>query len=181
MEDFNLLVTYHPNQPGLAEREVVNCVENAGEEVEELESSCVNGVLCVRVTGDAKRVVSDIHMEFREDPNILAHTFHWVPVERWVPATVEDMTEVARELAQGIADDERWMMHVHKRRHDMTTEELVLALTDPISKGKVDLRNPEKIILVEVLGPMAAMALITPDEVINANRMRQEIGLQRVR
>lgn len=181
MEGYNLLVTYHPNQAGLAEREVRRCVENAGEEVEELESSCVNGVLCARVTGDPKRVVADIHEEFREDPNILAHTYHWVPVERWVKATVEDMTEATRSLAEGIGDDERWMMHMHKRHHAMSSEEMVLALTDPLKKGRVDLKNPQKIIAVEVLGAMAAMALVTPEEIVNTNRMRQEIGLQRMR
>jgi len=51
----------------------------------------------------------------------------------------------------------------------------VLALTDPIKKGKVDLMRPDKIIAVEILGSMAGMALVTRDQIIDANRMRQQI------
>ncbi|HOK27850.1 MAG TPA: THUMP domain-containing protein [Methanomassiliicoccaceae archaeon] len=177
MEHYNLLVTYHPTRAGLAEKEVRKRVEEAGERVEELVNSCISGVFCVEVSGDVKQLVSDIREEFWEDPGMLTHTFHWMPVDRWVKANVEDMTDAARELSEGIEETERWMMHMHKRRHDMTSEELVLALTEPISKGKVDLRNPDKIIAVEVLGGMAGMSLVTRDQVIDANRMRQEIGI----
>lgn len=111
---------------------------------------------------------------------MLTHTYHWIPVDRWVRATVEDMTEAARELAEGIDENERWMMHMHKRRHDMSSEELVLALTEPISKGKVDLTRPDKIIAVEVLGGMAGMSLVTREEIIDANRLRQQVGVQMI-
>ncbi len=70
---------------------------------------------------------------------------------------------------------------MHKRRHDMTSEELVLALTEPISKGKVDLRRPDKIIAVEVLGGMAGMSLVTREQIIDANRIRQEVGTPMIR
>ncbi|KQM11846.1 hypothetical protein AOA80_05750 [Methanomassiliicoccales archaeon RumEn M1] len=180
MENYNLLVTYHPNRAGLAEREIRQRVEDAGGDVDELVSSCINGVMCVRVSDDAKRIVSNIRDEFREDPGVLTHTYHWIPVDRWVRATVEDMTEAARELAEGIDENERWMMHMHKRRHDMSSEELVLALTEPISKGKVDLTRPDKIIAVEVLGGMAGMSLVTREEIIDANRLRQQVGVQMI-
>ena len=177
METYNLLVTYHSNRAGLAEREVRRRVEEAGGSIDELESSCISGVFCIEVSGDAKQIVSNIREEFHEDPGTLTHTYHWMPVDRWVKASVEDMTEAARELAEGIDENERWMMHMHKRRHDMTSEELVLALTEPISKGKVDLKGPDKVIAVEVLGGMAGMSLVTRKQIIDANQLRQKIGV----
>lgn len=177
METYNLLVTYHSNRAGLAEKEVRRRVEEAGGNIDELESSCISGVFCIEVSGDAKQIVSNIREEFHEDPGTLTHTYHWMPVDRWVKASVEDMTEAARELAEGIDENERWMMHMHKRRHDMTSEELVLALTEPISKGKVDLKRPDKVIAVEVLGGMAGMSLVTREQIIDANQLRQKIGV----
>lgn len=177
METYNLLVTYHSNRAGLAEREVRRRVEEAGGSIDELESSCISGVFCIEVSGDAKQIVSNIREEFHEDPGTLTHTYHWMPVDRWVKASVEDMTEAVRELAEGIDENERWMMHMHKRRHDMTSEELVLALTEPISKGKVDLKRPDKVIAVEVLGGMAGMSLVTREQIIDANQLRQKIGV----
>jgi tRNA(Ser,Leu) C12 N-acetylase TAN1 len=53
----------------------------------------------------------------------------------------------------------------------------MLTLTEPIQKGKVDLKNPQKIIAVEVLGSMAGVSLLEKEELIDANKMRQEIGM----
>ena len=71
------------------------------------------------------------------------------------------------------------MMHMHKRRHDMSSEDLVLALTDPIERGNVRSDQSSEDHWWRILGAMAAMAL-PPDQIIDANRIRQRIGLQQM-
>jgi len=56
----------------------------------------------------------------------------------------------------------------------------MLLLTEPILKGKVDLRHPQKIIAVEVLGPMAGVSLLERDEIIDVNQLRLEVGLTQI-
>jgi tRNA(Ser,Leu) C12 N-acetylase TAN1 len=180
MDNYNLLVTFHPNQVGLAEAEVRKRIEDEKSMVEYIDRSSVEGVFCIKVDGDPKRMVTSLRDDFSENPGMLAHTYHWVPIDRWVPANDEDMIEAVRETARGIGDHESWMMHMHKRHHEKHSEELVLALTDPIRKGKVDLKNPDKIIAVEVLGNMAGISLLERDQIIDVNKMRQEIGLTRI-
>lgn len=177
MEHYNLLVTFHPNRAGLAEREVRERIEEAGGTVEDIERSSVNGVFCVNLAGDAKELVSAIKAELMEDPEMLSHTFHWVPVDVWVDANDEDMIDAVATAAEGIGEHESWMMHVHKRHHPKHSEELMLALTDRIHKGRVDLKHPEKIIAVEVLGNRAAISLLSRGEIIDVNRLRLEAGL----
>jgi tRNA(Ser,Leu) C12 N-acetylase TAN1 len=177
MERYNLLVTFHPNQSGLAEKEVRKRVEDVGGTVEAIEHSSVNGVFCVQVAGNAKETVKAIRADLRDSPEIMSHTYHWVPVDRWVEADEDKMIEAVDEAAEGIGAHESWMMHVHKRHHPKHSEELMLTLTDHIQKGRVDLKHPDKIIAVEVLGTMAAISLLTRDEIIDVNRMRLEVGL----
>jgi tRNA(Ser,Leu) C12 N-acetylase TAN1 len=50
-------------------------------------------------------------------------------------------------------------------------------LTDRIQKGKVDLKRPQKIIAVEILGNRAAISLLERSEIIDLNRVRLEAGL----
>jgi tRNA(Ser,Leu) C12 N-acetylase TAN1 len=180
MERYNLLVTFHPNQAGTAEMEVRNRIEGAGYTIEHMEHSCVNGVFCIEVNGDAKELIKSIRREFMDAPEMLYHTFHWVPVDTWVEATEEAMIEAVKEAAEGIGDRESWKMHVHKRHHPKHSEDLMLVLTDPILKGKVDLRHPQKIIAVEVLGPMAGISLLENDQIIDVNQLRLEVGLTQI-
>lgn len=179
MEKYNLLVTFHPYEAGLAEREVRKRIEEAGENVEDIERSSINGVFCVSVSGDPKKLVRTLRDEMQESPEMFGHTFHWVPIDKWVQADEDLMLDEVKKMAGGIGDDETWMMHVHKRHHPKHSEELMLFLTEPIQKGKVDLKHPEKIIAVEVLGSMAGISLLNGDELINANKMRQEIEVTR--
>jgi tRNA(Ser,Leu) C12 N-acetylase TAN1 len=179
-EHYNLLVTFHPNQSGLAEREVRKRVEEAGGTVEDIERSSVNGVFCVKVAGDAKEAVTAIKSEFREYPEMLSHTYHWVPVDTWVDANDEAMIDAVSRAAEGIGERESWMMHVHKRHHPKHSEELMLTLTDNIQKGRVDLKHPDKVIAVEVLGNRAAISLLERDEIIDVNRLRLEVGLTQI-
>lgn len=177
MERCNLLVTYHPNQSRLAERELRRAVGDAGGEIEELEQASVDGVFSVRTAGDPKALVYDLRANMQEEPDLLSHTYHWVPIDRWVDADDDTMRAAAAELAEGIGENERWMMHLHKRHTDKHSEDLVLALTDPIHKGRVDLKDPDKIIAVEIIGPAAGMALLNREELIDTNKIRQQAGL----
>lgn len=179
-EHYNLLVTFQPNRAGLAEKEVRERIDEAGWAVEDVQRSSVNGVFCVRVAGNAKEVVGTIRAELREHPEMLSHTHHWVPVDTWVDANDEDMIDAVNEAAEGIGEHESWMMHMHKRHNPRSSEELVLALTDQIQKGRVDLKRPEKIIAVEILGNRAAISLLERGEIIDLNRLRLEAGLTQI-
>lgn len=180
MERYNLLVTFHPNQSGLAEKEIRQRIEDAGGTVEAIEHASVNGVFCVQVAGDAKEIVTAIKSDLRDSPEMMYHTHHWVPVDTWVESSDEAMVEAVNEAARGIGEHESWMMHVHKRHHPKHSEELMLTLTDNIQRGRVDLKHPDKIIAVEVLGSMAAISLLNRDEIIDVNRMRLEVGLTQI-
>ncbi|MDW5561846.1 MAG: THUMP domain-containing protein [Methanomassiliicoccus sp.] len=177
MENYNLLVTFHPNQSGLAEREVRGRIEEVGGKVEDIERSNVDGVFCVKVSGNAKETVADIRKELHDYPEMLSHTYHWVPVDVWVEADEDKMIDAVNEAAESIGENESWMMHVHKRHHPKHSEELMLTLTDSIQKGRVDLKHPQKVIAVEVLGSMAAISVLNRDEIIDANKIRLEAGL----
>ncbi len=161
----------------MAEKEVRERIDEMGWAVEDVRRSSVNGVFCVKVAGNAKEVVGTIRAELKEHPEMLSHTYHWVPVDFWVDANDEDMIDAVNEAAEGIGEHESWMMHLHKRHNPRHSEDLVLTLTDRIQKGKVDLKRPQKIIAVEILGNRAAISLLERSEIIDLNRVRLEAGL----
>ncbi len=180
MEDFNLLVTYRPHQAGLAEQEIHRRIGEVGSSVQDLQRTGIDGVYGVKVDGNPKRIVAELKEDFLEHPETLTHTYHWVPIDRWVPATEEAMVNAVKDLAPGIGTDEKWKLHLHKRHTGKHSSELVQALTDPIVRGPVDLENPDKVVVVEILGDTAGISLVDIDEILDVNKIRQEIGLFRI-
>jgi tRNA(Ser,Leu) C12 N-acetylase TAN1 len=174
---FNLLVSFHQNVRASAEEEVRQRLKDVGAVVERVEQWAHEGVLLVEASRDSKRMVMELRIMCRERPELFQHTHHWVPIERWVPSTDEAMKAAVKEVAQGIAAKDKWMLHLHKRHYTKHHDDLVKLLTDPIETGIVDLRMPEKIVAVEILGDQVGMALLSRDELLDVNRVREEGGL----
>jgi tRNA acetyltransferase TAN1 len=180
MEQYNLLVTYHGNLEGFGETEVRTRLQEAGAGLEELKRSDVDGVFLCRVSGDAKKVVADVRTMCIGAPDLFQETHHWTPVERWVKAEPQEMAKAAEELGAGISPGDRWMLVLRKRRTPLHTMDLIKLLTDPINRGKVDLHHPDKMLIVEIMGDVAGMALVTREQLLDVNKVREEGELGRV-
>lgn len=176
----NILVTFHQNAKVLAEEEVRRNLKEVGASLEQLGESEVEGLFEALVIGDAKRAVADVRALCYDRPGAFQHTHHWVPIELWVPCEEQDMVDAAKELGKGIGEGDRWMMHLHKRHLPAHTTDLLMLLTEPIDAGIVDLEDPEKVVVVEILGGRAGMALVRKDEILDVNKVRGSLGMGKV-
>ena len=181
MRDYNVLVTYHPNQKAHAQEEVAIVLRDAGIRLEDMIESIVPGLLHLRVEGDGRsqmRKLRDFALRF---PEVFRHTHRWTPIEQWLRSTPEAMTSGARELGARIGEDERWKLSLNKRLYEGAgTRDLVRLLTDQIDAGPVDLEEPEKVLVVEIVGEYAGFSLISPDEWLDVNEARLEAGMQKI-
>jgi tRNA(Ser,Leu) C12 N-acetylase TAN1 len=53
-------------------------------------------------------------------------------------------------------------------------------LADEIDAGPVDLENPQKMLIVEIIGEYAGFSLLSPEEYLDVNEARVESGLQKI-
>lgn len=180
MHPYNLLVTFHGDQRGRAEQEVRERMRDLGVYVERLETCDVDGVFLLQVRGDAKALVVQLKRLCHEDPVDFQYTYHWVPIERWVPTVLTEIREAVAALGNGIGKDETWKMHLHKRHVPEHYDALISYLTDPLDRGKVDLTDPDKVLAVEMLGKSTGLSLLTKHELLDVNKARVEAGAGKV-
>ena len=127
----------------------------------------IDGVFKVSIP-NTKKVVKDLNKLCKKDSSLFNHTFHWVPIEKWVKANIKEMQKEIKKFNKGIKKTEKWMMDLNKRHYAKEgTTELILKLTDVIDKPKVDLKNPQKIVKVEIIGNKAGLALLGIDELLS--------------
>ncbi len=180
MYAYNLLVTFHHNQKGHAEQEVRERLKELGTYVERLDLCEVEGVFLVQVGSEAKVLVAHLKRMCQEEPAQFLYTYHWVPIERWVPANMLEMRDAAVELGQGIGDDDTWMMHLHKRHFAGHHDDVIAYLTDPLNRGRVELEDPDKVLAVEILGQDAGLSLLNRLELLDVNKVRMAFGAGKV-
>lgn len=170
-----MLVTFRPNQKGHAESEIRARLEDVGAHVDSIEETNIEGVCEVKVLGDPKEVVADLRKLCFQDPEQFPYTHHWVPLEKWVEPYIDEMLKVTTEYGKQIAANDRWMMHLHKRHTGRHSSDLIERLTAPINQGVVDLREPQKIVIVELMGDRAGMALVRSEELLDVIKVRETI------
>ena len=167
----NLLVTYDPSRGGKAMAEVRDLLKEIDEEAEFLESEA-EGVFLLFVS-DPKHDVKKLISICRDEPEKFESTFKWVPIEKWVSSEINEMAKALKEIDERIEQDDKWKMDLIKRHYDkMGTTELIMKLTENIEKPNVDLKNPEKIVKVEIIGEHAGISLLYPDEILDVQKYK---------
>ena len=167
MVDANLLVTHEPSHAGSARENVENALKAIKQKAKFLKSD-VDGVLNLRV-GNPKKIVKSLS-KLKNKKGMFEHTFHWVPIEKWVTTNVKAMQREIKKLQKGIKKTEKWKMDLHKRHFDMPSTELIMKLTEAVDKPKVDLDAPQKIIEVQIIGKKVGLALLNKDEILSLSK-----------
>lgn len=161
MAEANLLVTFDPVHKESAKAEIEALLKEAGQEVkvEKIEEG-----LAEITVKDARKTVKALA---GIDSKKFQYTFYWWPVDTWCKSEIEDMQKCIKKLQEGIKKEERWKMDLAKRK---TTKEypkdIIIKLTEVVDKPNVDLKNPDKIVKIEIVGDKAAVSLLSKDELL---------------
>jgi tRNA acetyltransferase TAN1 len=89
-----------------------------------------------------------------------------IPIQRVVSTDLEQIRCVAGELSCGIGRSDSFRVTVEKRFTELHAKDFIEAVATDIPR-KVDLDNPDRILLVEVLGKLTGLALLEPDGILN--------------
>ncbi len=163
MADANLLITFDPVHEESAKAEINAIVKETGKKAKLVKTE--EGLAEIS-TGNAKNLVKALK---DVDKGKFKYTFYWWPVDQWCKSDIKDMQNCIKKIQKGIGTEEKWKMDLAKRKATQKyPKDLIIKLTDAVDKQKVDLKNPEKIIKVEIIADKVAISLLTPDEIFAA-------------
>lgn len=172
----NMLVTYDPMSRISAKYEVNQVLKEIEEENPKIIRSKVRGLFKIYLKMDPKEVAKRLYSLCRNESSKFWYTYHWVPVERWCPSTIEKMAEVVEEMAKNIKPKEQWRMKINKRFYNKHhTRELIELLTQNVDRPNVDLEKPDKTIQIEIIGEEAALSLLEPREHFSVNEVKKQL------
>ncbi len=78
---------------------------------------------------------------------------------------MEEIKKATAELAKKIGENETFRVTIEKRFTNLHSKELIEAAVGEI-KNTANLENPDKIILIEVLGALTGLSLLKPNDML---------------
>lgn len=169
----NLLVTCDTHHREAARLHVEAVLAQLGSRPRQVEGA-PPGLLEFWVQGDPRAAVRHARQLCREDPRRFAHTHHWRPVDAWTGSDLDALVLAVGRLAPRIGPRDTWRLTVDIHGPSgWRSAELVKVLTQVVQQGIVQLHAPDKELRVDVLGGLAALAVLARGDELAVHAERE--------
>lgn len=172
--DFNLIATTTRGLESEASSELWMLLRGLGDGSPSVGQSPVRGLILARTSLDPLEAVRLLREELIRNPQEFRYLLRVIPVEMVVPTELDRIVEAAHRLASRIGEAESYRITVEKRRTGLSSREAIEAVASGIER-RVDLENPDWIVLVEIVGRYTGVSVLRPESILNVQRLRGEL------
>jgi tRNA acetyltransferase TAN1 len=166
LKDFNLLATTsRGNEKHVCFELSYLLREELGDPAPVVDKTGIRGLVAAKTSLNPHEAIEKFRAILQERPYEFRYTLRIIPAERVVPTDLDEVKRIATELAANMEKNETFRVTVEKRFTSLHSKDFIEAVATGIDR-KVDLENPDKILLVEVVGGLTGMSLIKPNEVL---------------
>lgn len=163
---FNLLATTsRGNERPMCNELLYLLKEELGDTEAQTAKTKIRGLIVAKTTLDPITVIEKFHAILKERPYEFRYALRILPIEKVVPTDLEEIKKATAELATKIGENETFRVTVEKRFTTLHTKDLIEAAAGDLNR-KANLENPDKILLIEVLGALTGLSLLKPIDIL---------------
>ena len=172
MKDFNLLVSSARGTEGEANHEIRYLLRELGDSMPSTDFSPVSGLTVAKTRLDPVRVISGLRRILRLRPWQFRYILKVKPVEQVVPCEISAIGAAVVERVKKVRTDETFRVSIEKRRSQVSSREIIDSVASKVPR-RVELRNPDKIVLIEVIGNVAGVSVISPRNILGIEKEKR--------
>jgi tRNA acetyltransferase TAN1 len=166
LRDFNLLATTSRGNEDEACSELWYLLGQIGDSAPVVDKTGVAGLIAAKTAFNPFEVIEKFRLILRERPYEFRYTLRVIPIEKVVRTDLREIQRIATELSAKIGKNETFRVTVEKRFNETPTKDIIEAAASNIER-KVDLSNPHKILLIEVVGGFTGISLVKPEDILS--------------
>jgi tRNA acetyltransferase TAN1 len=153
-------------------------LRTAGDETPSVTRTRVKGLIAAETSLEPLEAIRRIRGELWEKPESFKNLLRIIPIEATVPTEIDEIVETAQGLAEKIPVDESFRVTLEKRRTKLRSRGVIDAVAEKIDR-KVDLEEPDWVILVEIVGKRTGIAVVPRDGILSVQKERAQLASER--
>jgi tRNA acetyltransferase TAN1 len=166
--DFNLIASTYRHREEDAQNELHGILELFGDPKPGSHITELVGILVGRTALEPIEVVKRIKKLVRNEPWRVRYILRLLPIEfAFTEEGLDSITTAVSRLTSKMNKLETFRITVERRNTWLRSSEII-AKVAAIIGNKVDLENPDWIVLVEIIGKLVGISVIRPDEVFSS-------------
>lgn len=173
MKKFNIIISTFRYKEEEAENEFKQILDSYKIE-HSSEISEISGIIKFLVNDDPMRIISIIRKILQESPWEIRFTLRVIPILYVVDTDLAEITKVMEEMKKKISLDDTYRITVEKRHSPLKTQQIINDCANIINR-KVSLENPNKIILIEILGKYCGISLVNNGDIFSSIKEKREL------
>ncbi|RLG60435.1 RNA methyltransferase [Candidatus Geothermarchaeota archaeon] len=167
---FNLIATCERNREFEAVLELERLLDEIGDKEARAWESDVKGLIFGWTTMDPFDVVKKLRDLAKEKPWEFRVLKRLIPIEFNVRTSLEEIRKICEELSKRIDPSETFRITLEKRHTSLSSKEIIQTAARPIN-SPVDLKNPKKIVLIEIVGRITGISLLSSErDILNVTK-----------
>lgn len=148
--------------------EVLNCSD-----VDVKPVRAIPGLSIASFSDDSLLVFEKIQTEVEKDQSFLQYALKIIPIQYRISTSVDELEQIATIFNDIIKQDETWRINLRRRHSHLSREEIIGAVAEKITVGKVMLKDPDHYICIETLGKWTYLSISKTPE-FSISKLRTE-------
>ena len=173
LKEFNLIASTYRGRENDVLSELWYFLRDLGDSEVKASTTGLPGLTVLSTKLDPFRVVEAVASKVAEEPWYFRFLLKIVPIEVCVPTDLEKIKQAALALAlKKIRQTDSYRVEARIRLSTLSRSDVISAIAPQIS-NKVNLDNPDKVILVEVIGDVTGVAVLEPRHIVSVQRIKR--------
>jgi tRNA acetyltransferase TAN1 len=166
IDDFNLLATtMRGNERPMCNELLYMLKEELGDVQAQTAKTKIRGLIVGKTSLDPVEVVGKFRNILTERPYEFRYALRIVPIQIVVLTDLSEIKKSAQELASKIGENQSFRVTVEKRFTEFHSKDIIEAAAGDLNR-RVDLKNPDWILQIEILGRLTGISLLKPNDVL---------------
>lgn len=133
----------------------------------------VPGLVFVTVDIDPRQIMADLREFLKKNLDEIRFCLKFIPLQDWCKTDLNLICRKVTEKSHEISAEDRWRIVVKKRFNSLKREDIIKQVAMQVTHGTVDLKNPDKIVRIEIVGGQTGISIHHPDQIISIEKLRR--------
>ncbi len=166
INDFNLLATTARGNERAAINEILYLLrEELTDPSADANRTKIRGLIVAKTSLNPLVVMEKFRAILAERPYEFRYALRIVPIQRVVPTTLAEIKKATQEMAEKIGENQSFRVTIEKRFTELHSKDIIEAAAGDI-KRKVDLKNPDWVLQIEILSGLTGVSLLKLTDVL---------------
>ena len=149
--------------------ELTYLFKEIGDPSPEVDKTGIKGLVVAKTIFSPIDAIEKLRAILQEKAFEFRYSLRILPIEKVVRTNLEDIEKATTDLSSSMKPEETFRVTVEKRFTSIHNRDFIEAAAKNI-ENKVNLDNPDRILLIEVLGGFTGISLIKPDHILNVQK-----------